>query len=132
MTTRLTRSEREHIIASYLKGTPVNGYEVIECANGKYRVKVKQFEVEEDAEEPPLPEASGHIKCPQEPSQEPPQDEPLPVEEIKPKEKANSRTRNAKELLKELSVILGEDELDTPEDNYYNKPRTWNRRKLRF
>ena len=48
MSTRLSRSEREFIIGSYLKGKPVAGYDVIECANGKYRVKAKPFEVEED------------------------------------------------------------------------------------
>ena len=60
MSTRLSRSEREFIVGSYLKGKPVAGYDVIECANGKYRVKAKPFEVEssDEPEEEPIKQES--------------------------------------------------------------------------
>ena len=76
MSTRLSRSEREFIVGSYLKGKPVAGYDVIECANGKYRVKAKPFEVESSDE----PEPESVKQEPESVQQEPVQQEPVQQE----------------------------------------------------
>lgn len=47
---RLTRAEREHIIFNHIKGQETPGYEVIQQKNGKYKVKVKPIEIEEEEE----------------------------------------------------------------------------------
>ena len=86
MSARLSRSEREFIVGSYLKGKPVAGYDVIECANGKYRVKAKPFEVESSDE--PEPESVKQEPVQQEPVQpEESSDEPEPIKQPKPKQR---------------------------------------------
>ena len=51
MTEKLTRRERERIIFQFLKGKPDPLYDVEETCHGKYVVKPKQIQVEEEEEE---------------------------------------------------------------------------------
>ena len=123
MSTRLSRSEREFIIGSYLKGKPVAGYDVIECANGKYRVKAKPFEVEEDEPEPEPPvkdEPVQQVDIVQESSDEP--------EPVKPKPKQKMTKQDARQLLKQLNEMLSDDEPQRGPQ----QPRNWTRRRLKF
>ena len=119
---RLTKSEREQIIIKYLKNQDTPGYQVIECKNGKYQVRVKpepelKFEVEEDS-----PEAE--------------EDEP----EVKPVRSKTSSKQNAKKLLAQLSELMNETSEDETENEgvYYNgpsnppRPQTWERKRLRL
>ena len=48
MTDKLTRAQREQIIFAHLKGKDDPLYEVIETKHGKYIVKPKQIELEEE------------------------------------------------------------------------------------
>ena len=120
---RLTKSEREQIIIKYLKNQDTPGYQVIECKNGKYQVRVKpepelKFEVEEDT-----PEAED-------------EDEP----EVKPVRSKTSSKQNAKKLLAQLSELMNETSEDETENEgvYYNgpsnppRPQTWERKRLRL
>ena len=120
---RLTKSEREQIIIKYLKNQDTPGYQVIECKNGKYQVRVKpepelKFEVEEDS-----PEAED-------------EDEP----EVKPVRSKTSSKQNAKKLLAQLSELMNETSEDETENEgvYYNgpsnppRPQTWERKRLRL
>ena len=120
---RLTKSEREQIIIKYLKNQDTPGYQVIECKNGKYQVRVKpepelKFEVEEDS-----PEAEDD-------------DEP----EVKPVRSKTSSKQNAKKLLAQLSELMNETSEDETENEgvYYNgpsnppRPQTWERKRLRL
>ena len=138
MSTRLSRSEREFIVGSYLKGKPVAGYDVIECANGKYRVKAKPFEVEssdEPEEEPNKqesvqqePESVKQEPVKQEPeSSEESSDEPQPIKQPKPKPRMSKQ--DARQLLKQLNDMFSDD--DEPQ-SYTQQPRNWNRRRLKF
>ena len=120
---RLTKSEREQIIIKYLKNQETPGYQVIECKNGKYQVRVKpepelKFEVEEDT--------------PEEAEEEP---------EVKPVHSKTSSKQNARKLLAQLSELMTEaSEEDDNEDEgiYYNGPsnpprhQTWERKRLRL
>ena len=128
MSTRLSRSEREFIVGSYLKGKPVAGYDVIECANGKYRVKAKPFEVESSDE--PEPEKSVKQEpIKQEPvQQEESSDEPQPIKQPKPKQRMSKQ--DARQLLKQLNDMFSDDD-DEPQ-SYTQQPRNWNRRRLKF
>lgn len=135
MSTRLSRSEREFIVGSYLKGKPVAGYDVIECANGKYRVKAKPFEVESSDEPEPIkqePVQQEPIK--QEPVQQEPvqqeesSDEPQPIKQPKPKQRMSKQ--DARQLLKQLNDMFSDDD-DEPQ-SYTQQPRNWNRRRLKF
>ena len=121
---RLTKSEREQIIIKYLKNQDTPGYQVIECKNGKYQVRVKpepelKFEVEEDT--------------PEEAEEE---DEP----EVKPVRSKTSSKQNAKKLLAQLSELMNETSEDETENEgvYYNgpsnppRPQTWERKRLRL
>ena len=121
---RLTKSEREQIIIKYLKNQDTPGYQVIECKNGKYQVRVKpepelKFEVEEDT----LEEAEE-------------EDEP----EVKPVRTKTSSKQNAKKLLAQLSELMNETSEDETENEgvYYNgpsnppRPQTWERKRLRL
>ena len=126
MSTRLSRSEREFIVGSYLKGKPVAGYDVIECANGKYRVKAKPFEVESSDE--PEPESVKQEPVQQEPiQQEESSDEPEPIKQPKPKQRMSKQ--DARQLLKQLNDMFSDD--DEPQ-SYTQQPRNWNRRRLKF
>ena len=120
---RLTKSEREQIIIKYLKNQDTPGYQVIECKNGKYQVRVKpepelKFEVEEDTPE------------------EAEEDEP----EVKPVRSKTSSKQNAKKLLAQLSELMNETSEDETENEgvYYNgpsnppRPQTWERKRLRL
>ena len=126
MSTRLSRSEREFIVGSYLKGKPVAGYDVIECANGKYRVKAKPFEVESSDE--PEPESVQQESVKQEPESEESSDEPQPVKQPKPKQRMSKQ--DARQLLKQLNDMFSDDD-DEPQ-SYTQQPRNWNRRRLKF
>ena len=156
MSTRLSRSEREFIVGSYLKGKPVAGYDVIECANGKYRVKAKPFEVESSDEPEPEPaprsgsaltsargaqsESVKQESVKQEPiklepesvkpaqSSEESSDEPQPVKQPKPKQRMSKQ--DARQLLKQLNDMFSDDD-DEPQ-SYTQQPRNWNRRRLKF
>ena len=131
MSTRLSRSEREFIVGSYLKGKPVAGYDVIECANGKYRVKAKPFEVESSDE--PEPESVKQEPVQQEPvqqesvQQEESSDEPEPIKQPRPKQRMSKQ--DARQLLKQLNDMFSDD--DEPQ-SYTQQPRNWNRRRLKF
>ena len=136
MSARLSRSEREFIVGSYLKGKPVAGYDVIECANGKYRVKAKPFEVESSDEPEEEPESVKQEPVQQEPiKQEPVQpvqseessDEPQPIKQPKPKQRMSKQ--DARQLLKQLNDMFSDD--DEPQ-SYTQQPRNWNRRRLKF
>ena len=135
MSTRLSRSEREFIVGSYLKGKPVAGYDVIECANGKYRVKAKPFEVESSDE--PEPESVKQVPQPEESSDDAAdslnprgaasaRSEPQPVKQPKPKQRMSKQ--DARQLLKQLNDMFSDDEDTQP----VNQPRNWNRRRLKF
>ena len=133
MSTRLSRSEREFIVGSYLKGKPVAGYDVIECANGKYRVKAKPFEVESSDESEPEEEPIKQESVKQEPEsvkQEESSDEPKPqqIKQLKPKQRMNKQ--DARQLLKQLNDMFSDDD-DEPQ-SYSQHPRNWNRRRLKF
>ena len=49
---KLSKSQRQQIIFNYLKGKPDPLYEVQETKYGKYIVRPKQIEIEEEEEEP--------------------------------------------------------------------------------
>ena len=134
MSARLSRSEREFIVGSYLKGKPVAGYDVIECANGKYRVKAKPFEVEssDEPEEEPEPVKQEPVQQEPESVKQVPQpeessDEPQPVKQPKPKQRMSKQ--DARQLLKQLNDMFSDD--DEPQ-SYTQQPRNWNRRRLKF
>ena len=135
MSTRLSRSEREFIVGSYLKGKPVAGYDVIECANGKYRVKAKPFEVEssDEPEEEPEPVKQEPVQQEPESVKQVPQpeessDEPQPVKQPKPKQRMSKQ--DARQLLKQLNDMFSDD--DDESQSYTQQPRNWNRRRLKF
>ena len=125
---RLSRSEREYIIGSYLKGKPVSGYDVIECANGKYRVKAQPFEVEEDvAEQEPI------IDTAKNGSDEPEQEQIKEEEPVKPKPKQKISKQDARELLKQLTDMFSDDDFEEePQQRVQKQQRNWNRRRLKF
>ena len=127
MSTRLSRSEREFIVGSYLKGKPVAGYDVIECANGKYRVKAKPFEVEssDEPEEEPVQQEPVQSESVQ---QEESSDEPQPIKQPKPRQRMSKQ--DARQLLKQLNDMFSDDD-DEPQ-SYTQQPRNWNRRRLKF
>ena len=155
MSTRLSRSEREFIVGSYLKGKPVAGYDVIECANGKYRVKAKPFEVEssDEPEPEPAPRSGSALTSArgaqselvkqepvkQEPIKQEPEsvkqvpqpeessDEPEPIKQPRPKQRMSKQ--DARQLLKQLNDMFSDD--DEPQ-SYSQQPRNWNRRRLKF
>lgn len=144
MATKLTRSDREYIISSWLKGKPVPGYSVIECSNGKFKVSVKTFEVEEEDDVEPIPDPTAPAKAssklapkPVSASDIPPTPIPPPSETVpndpelepKPQPQVNRKLskQDAKELLKQLATIFEEEE--QPQQH---TQKTWNRRRLRF
>ena len=123
---RLTKSEREQIIIKFLKNQDTPGYQVIECKNGKYQVRVKpepelKFEVEEDSPEDVNDDND---------------DEP----EVKPVHTKTSSKQNARKLLAQLSELMNETSEDETENEgvYYNgpsnppRPQTWERKRLRL
>ena len=135
MSTRLSRSEREFIVGSYLKGKPVAGYDVIECANGKYRVKAKPFEVESSDEPEPESVKQESESAKQEPESvkqvpqsEESSDEPQPIKQPKPKQRMSKQ--DARQLLKQLNDMFSDDD-DEPQ-SYSQQPRNWARRRLKF
>ena len=128
MATKLTRSDREYIISSWLKGKPVPGYSVTECSNGKYKVSVKTFEVEEEDDVEPIPSP---VKA-SIPTPIPPPTDTVPNDpevEPKPQPQVNRKLskQDAKDLLKQLATIFEEDDHPQPPSQ-----KSWNRRRLRF
>lgn len=135
MATKLTRSDREYIISSWLKGKPVPGYSVTECSNGKYKVSVKTFEVEEEDDVEPIPspvKASSKLAPKPIPTPIPPPTDTVPNDpevEPKPQPQVNRKLskQDAKDLLKQLATIFEEDDHPQPPSQ-----KSWNRRRLRF
>ena len=134
MATKLTRSDREYIISSWLKGKPVPGYSVTECSNGKYKVSVKTFEVEEEDDVEPIPapvKASSKLAPKPISTPIPPPTDTVPNDpevEPKPQPQVNRKLskQDAKDLLKQLATIFEEDDHPQPTQ------KSWNRRRLRF
>ena len=138
MSARLSKQERETIIIDYLKGKPIPGYEVNECANGKFRVKQKHIEIEEEED---CNDTNEIVKVESEKT-------PKATRASLAIEKPKTNKLNARKLLQKLSNLIDEDEDEDSDDvdNSYNdnsntlsyntipqKPiKTWGRRKLRF
>ena len=135
---RLSKSEREQIIIKYLKNQQTPGYQVIECKNGKYQVRVKpepepSFEVEEESPEPK--------NITNDDEEEDNNDSTR--DEVKPIRSRTSSKQNARKLLAQLSELMNEASDDEVDDNdasgvYYNgpsnppRPQTWERKRLRL
>ena len=135
---RLSKSECEQINVKYLKNQETPGYQVIECKNGKYQVRVKpepepSFEVEEESPEP---------KNITNDDEEEDNDEHT-RDEIKPIRSRTSSKQNARKLLAQLNELMNEvsdDEIDeTSDKGIYNngpsnapRPQTWERKRLRL
>ena len=93
MTDKLTRREREQIIFNHLKGKPNPLYEVHETKHGKYVVKPKQIQIEEE-------EAIN--------------EEPEPTKPIKERDERPKRNQRAKQdarrILEALTSIINSNE----------------------
>ena len=100
MTDKLTKAQREQIIFSYLKGKPNPLYDVQETKYGKYMVKPKQIEVEEEEVKEPEPEEEPEESI----------NEPKPVKPINDKQNARrerrKRNRRAKQDAKRILDAL--------------------------
>ena len=130
MSKRLSKSEREQIIFNHLKGKETPGYEVIEQSNGKFTVRTIK-------EEP-------KIEIEEEENENEPENEPEIEEEENPEPESIIQTRtpnrtkqNARELLKQLTQLLEENDFDNEpyqgqfiEKRYKPGPQSWKRRKL--
>ena len=132
MSKRLSRSQRESIIIDYLNHKETPGYNVIENSNGKFIVRaIKEEHVE--------PKSIKEIQLEEEELEEPEPDNEEPHIEIP---KVNRSKQNARELLKQLSDLLIEDDINNDDDKksqqqgqyierrYKPGPQNWNRRKL--
>ena len=149
MTEKLTRREREHIIFQFLKGKPDPLYDVEETCHGKYVVKPKQIQVEEEEEE--------EVKEVELVKQTKPADEPKPTKQQLKRErrKQNRRAKqDAYRILEQLNRLINanqgidgssDDELideqqdyraapliEQPNLNPNPKPITFKRKRLRF
>ena len=137
MSQRLSRSQRESIIIDYINGKETPGYKVIENSNGKFIVKhieeeKRKFEIEEED----INESESKATLIN-------QDEDHSDNDFQSlKQIPKQRTKqDARELLRQLSQLLNEDEEDqkelkTPKEYQYLEKRhpswttNWQRKKL--
>ena len=110
---KLTRAQRQQIIFKHLKGTPDPLYDVVETKHGKYIVKPKQIEVEEEMvnEEP------------EETISEESNEEEEEVRQVKPSKQANKhRTKqDARRLLDALTSLINSSESSDEDEDYQSQ-----------
>ena len=139
---KLTRRERERIIFDYLKGKPDPLYTVEETCHGKYVVKQKQIQIEEEEDET-------------EPEEEPakPVEQPKQSKQQLKRErrKANRRAKaDAYKILEQLNRLINASNNQPPEEedesdddrprapqlieqpNFNNQKLSFKRKRLRF
>ena len=140
---KLTRRERERIIFDYLKGKPDPLYTVEETCHGKYVVKQKQIQIEEE-ESDDEPEEEPKAKPVEQPKQS--------KQQLKrERRKANRRAKaDAYKILEQLNRLINasnnqpleeEDESDDDrprapqiieQPNFNNQKLSFKRKRLRF
>ena len=137
MSDKLTRSQRQQIIFNHLKGKDDPLYEVIETNNGKYIVRPKQFELEEETINEPQHEEVEEEE--EETINEPP---PKPV--ARPKTDRHKRTKQeARRILDALTNLIKDSSDDEDDDvarapplvepnNFNPQQLSFRRRKLAF
>lgn len=114
MSDKLTRAQRQQIIFNHLRGKDDPAYEVIETNHGKYIVKPKQIELEEE-----------------EPNEEPNEEPKAPKNDRVTQAKRERRKRNrrakqdAKRILDALTNLInspGNDEDDDSSEGVQRAP----------
>ena len=114
MSDKLTRSQRQQIIFNHLKGKDDPLYEVIETNNGKYIVRPKQFELEEETINEPTHE---------EDEEEEPIDEPPPKPAARPKTDRHKRTKQeARRILDALTNLIKDSSDEYSDDDVARAP----------
>ena len=141
MTDKLTRRERERIIFDYLKGKPNSLYDVEETCHGKYVVKPKQIQIEEEEEE----------EAPKEPVKQVEEPKPTKQQLKRERRKQNRRAKqDAYRILEQLNRLLNvsNEEPDSDDEptneqayraaplveqpNFNNQKLSFKRKRLRF
>ena len=124
-TNKLTRSQRQTIIFNHLKGIEDPSYQVIETKHGRYIVKPKVIELEEEEtinEPPPIKEEETINE----------------VQQVKPKDFKRKRAKqDAKRILDALTSIINDSSDEEPENDYQRappiiEPNNFNPSKLSF
>ena len=136
---KLTRAQRQQIIFKFLKGTPDPLYDVIETKHGKYIVKPKQIEVEEEEsvheeqadtqEEESSDESSESIPPP-----------PPPRKQTYYKRTSSKRTKqDARRILDALTSLINSSDYSDDDESYSNQrappmiePNNFNPQQLSF
>jgi len=117
MTDKLTRREKERIIFDWLKGKPNPLYDVEETCHGKYVVKPKQIQVEEEEEE--------EVKEVEPVKQTKPADEPKPTKQQLKRErrKQNRRAKqDAYRILEQLNRLINANNEEPVNDSSDDEP----------
>ena len=116
MSDKLTRAQRQQIIFNHLKGKDDPLYEVIETNNGKYIVRPKQFELEEETINEPQHEEVEEEE--EETINEPP---PKPV--ARPKTDRHKRTKQeARRILDALTNLIKDSSDEYSDDDVVRAP----------
>ena len=115
MTDKLTRAQREQIIFAHLRGKDDPLYEVIETKHGKYIVKPKQIELEEE---------SNNEETNNEESNNESEDEYLPPPRKNEKTNKHRTKQDAKRLLDALTSLINTDDssYESSDDDYQQAP----------
>ena len=136
MTDKLTRAQREKIIFQHLKGIDDPLYEVLQTKHGKYIVRPKAIQLEEEESMKESPEVQPVAKTPVKPINE-------KQEAKREKRKRNRRAKqDAKRILDALNNLISSNSVASDESNdeepinvqqqQYPVPVRYQRRVLRF
>ena len=98
MTDKLTRAQREQIIFNHLKGKNDPLFEVIETKHGKYIVKPKQIQLEEESAHEEIEEESSNEEL------------PPPKKQTKHETNKHRTKQDAKRLLDALTSLINSDD----------------------
>ena len=141
MTDKLTRAQREKIIFQHLKGIDDPLYEVLQTKHGKYIVRPKAIQLEEEESMKESPEVQPVVKAPVK------QPEPKPTnDKLEAKREKRKRNRHAKQdakrILDALNNLISSNSVASDESNdeepindqqqQYPVPVRYQRRVLRF
>ena len=125
MAEKLTKAERERIIFSFLKGKPDPLYDVQETKYGKYIVKPKQIQIEEEEQHEEPEEEEPEEEEPQmKPRNVPPPQVKASNEARRERRKRNRRAKqDAKRILDALTNLINGNNQDESSDELDERPR---------